>query len=132
MKKFKLSIISLILFIALILISRNTTSVNIFVRVLLYLSIVTFIGAFIWELCTFFRLIPQIGFGKEETTVSKFIKNKRDILGLSVEEVLQKLSNVGLQLSAKRYGQIESGKVDPTGEEFLKIKSILEEKNNDK
>lgn len=76
-------------------------------------------------------LIPQMGFGKQETTISKFIKNKRQSLGLSVEEVLQKLHNAELQLTFERYDEIESGKSDPTGDEFLKIKKVLEENKQD-
>lgn len=74
-------------------------------------------------------LIPKMGFGKQETTVSIFIKNKRQNLGLSVQEVLQKLHNEDLELTLERYDDIESGKTDPTGDEFLKIKKILEENN---
>lgn len=125
MKKFKLSIISSIIFILLILISRNTGSDNILVRVLIYLSIVTLIGAFIYEVYMFIHLIPQIGTGKQETTISKIIKNKRENLGLSVEEVLQQLNNVGLQLTLERYREIESGKSDLTGNEFMKIRNVL-------
>ncbi|MCT2410014.1 helix-turn-helix transcriptional regulator [Chryseobacterium antibioticum] len=76
-------------------------------------------------------LIPQMGFGIQETTISKFIKNKRQSLGLSVEEVLQKLHNAELQLTFERYDEIESGKSDPTGDEFLKIKKVLEENKQD-
>ncbi len=75
----------------------------------------------------YLKLIPQSGLGKQETAVSIFIKNKRQSSGLSVEELLNKLNKEQLQLTLERYNEIESGKTDPTGEEFLKIKKILEE-----
>jgi hypothetical protein len=71
-------------------------------------------------------LIPQMGFGKQETAISRFIKNKRESLGLAIQEFLQKLHYEELELTLERYDEIESGKSDPTGEEFIKIKKVLE------
>lgn len=75
------------------------------------------------------RIIPQSDSGKQETAISIFIKNKRQSSGLSVEEVLNELNKEQLQLNLEKYNEIENGKTDPTGEEFLKIKKVLEEQN---
>ncbi|MCD0480415.1 helix-turn-helix domain-containing protein [Chryseobacterium sp. LC2016-29] len=66
---------------------------------------------------------------KEVDNISDFIKNKRQSSGLSAEEVLNELNKEQLQLTLERYNEIENGKTDPTGEEFLKIKKVLEKQS---
>lgn len=128
-KEFKFSITCGLLLIVVILL-KNSYPENKFISILSYLVLVNYIIVFIYELNNKFVLkkeFHQMGFGKQETTISKFIKNKRQILGLSVDEVVKKLHSIGLQLSTERFLDIESGKSDPTGEEFLQIKSVLNE-----
>lgn len=129
-KNFKFSIICGILLIVVILLKISYPK-NKFISLLSYLALANYMIVFTYELYNKIVLkkeSPQMGFCKQETTISKFIKNKRQCLGLSVDEVLTKLQNVGLQISTERYSDLESGKSEPTGEEFLQIKNVLNEK----